>query len=442
MPPGAAILMRGLGMRGTGRYIKNRKRGSKESGAYDRPKVFWHDGDGDNCPVPPQFSGDERFGIPPYITDGDTALATFKYLENPSRSSGGLPEDYLWRLFEYERSQWARQGFISPYKKYRDRAARDVLEFTLWRHWHPNQEDVEVGMNEDDDQRYGRPHDFINDEPQPYGRLPRGHGYDDHRPDQEQYRQRRSAASYNRPPYRKRGRVDHRDPRNCPPYPRYGINQVRRGAHRPPLERFEVRRDRHQRRYSTPGGFQGPKGRTPYSEYDIPRNRAQQRPFGPPIRDYCVPARERGGSRVYGGYEPQREEIPAFIPPDLRRYPHGLDYEHDEDEDEEEAGSQYSNQSFVRNRRHRHRRPPSPRIIYESLPPYYGRPRGHGRHEDDIDDEFVDGLFHGRGAHMGRGRRPYSIGREAGRFRMGRRSYDDEGLDYGFSGDEDDDDDF
>lgn len=408
MPPGASILMRGLGMRGTSRYIKNKKRGTKDPGAYDRPTVFCHDGV--NYPVPPEFRGDEQFEIPPYMTDEDTAMAYDKYLENPLRSSEGLSQDYAWRLFEHERSKWARQGFISPYKDYRSRVARDDLEFRLWRYWHPKREEIKERINEGYDDLYG---------------------YGDRGRDQDPYRRPRDAVNYKPPPLRRRGLVDHRDPKNCPPYPAYGINEGRRGTYRRPRERFEARRDRNPREYSTARTTQGRRG------------------AGRPFYSAYVPTRGRERSRVHDGYGPRREEIPAFIPRDFHHHRHGLDFEaDDDDEDEEDARSQQSHQSFIRHRPRRHR-PLPPHIVYPRAPPYYGRPLGqggrrHGRHEDDddIDDVLADELFRGRGAHMGHRRHPFSMGREGGRFRMGRRGYEDEGLDYGFSGDEDDEFDF
>ena len=388
MPPGASILMRGLGMRGTSRYIKNKKRGTENPGAYDRPTVLNHDGDGDSYSVPPGFRGDGQFGFPPYTPDEGTTMASKKSL----RSSEGLSEDYVWRLFEHERSKWARQGFISPYKDYRSRAARDDLEFRLWRHWHPEREKIKKWMNEEDDKRYGRPHDPINNDPRSYGGLPGGYGYDDRGHDQEPYRQRRGAVNYKRPSHHRRGLVDHRDPRNCPPYPPARTTQGPRDTRSPP-----------------------------YPEY--------------------VPTRGQGHSRVYAEYDPRGEEIPAFFPRDLRHHRHGPDYEAYEDKENEDTESQQSLQSFIRDR-DRRRRPLSPQIIYPRAPPYYGRRLGHrrrhGRHENNIDEELANELFRGRGAYMDHGRHAYGIEREGGRFGMGRRNYEDERLDYGFSAGEDD----
>ena len=144
------------------------------------------------------------------------------------------------------------------------------------------------------------------------------------------------------------------------------------------------------------------------------------------------PSRHRGRKFVRmpprrhpGIYNDWDEDEPAFIP----RLPYGREEEEEEDDEEgEETRSQRSTESYVR-------LPLSPRILYASLPPPHGHSLGRGRHENDTDDEDGEQFRLRRGGFLGRRKVPYGIGRDGGRFRIGRRSFEDEGL---FSGDQDD----
>lgn len=146
-------------------------------------------------------------------------------------------------------------------------------------------------------------------------------------------------------------------------------------------------------------------------------------------------------------------ERPYFTPRIPRHLPHRPhneedDYEeeeeeeiYDDDDDEDNIRSQQSKDSFVRSRISAHRL--SPHFIYPNPAPYYGRPLGHshrhGRHETDTDDEDnEDQQFRKRGGFLDRRGRPYGIGRDRAYLIRRRRSYEDEGLDCDFSGDEHD----
>ena len=329
------------------------------------------------------------------MTGRDRALVTTNNLDSPLGSSDGLPADYVERLFEYERSQWRRQGFISPYNNDRPRAARDKLEFLLWLHWHPDRRVLQKKLDERYDEEYDRSYVPISDGAQLRGGPPRGNRHDDRRHDQEQYRQRRGAIIYKRPTYRVRGLLDHRDPRYRPPYPAYGINEFQRDTNRPPRGTHKVPRNRHPKRYPVPRKIQGSRGtvRPRHHAYGILRSRASQSLFGQPSRDYSVSGRRTRYPQIYDGYESRGVERPSFtprIPLHLPHRPHNEedDYEEeeeeeeeiyddddDDDDDEDNIRSQQSNDSFVRSRISAHRL--SPHFIYPNPAPYYGRPLGH-----------------------------------------------------------------
>ncbi|CAF9911744.1 hypothetical protein IMSHALPRED_010562 [Imshaugia aleurites] len=147
--------------------------------------------------------------------------------------------------------------------------------------------------------------------------------------------------------------------------------------------------------------------------------------------DHLRPPRPGRRPRIFDDYN-TRDAGRPFLP--NRAFP-GREEDEDE-EDEEDFRSQSSNHSFVRTRL-------SPDIVYPLPPPYHGRPlrttRRAGRYDHDTDgeDEDVDEHFRRRGAHMGRRRASFGLGRE--RFLGGgRRDYEDDGLGHTFGGDEDD----
>lgn len=146
MPPGANLLMRGLGMREIDRQIKNHRRGRRDSNKYDRPKAVSHNRHGGNHPMPLGDHGNRNIEFPPYMTDEDIALLGGRYIDDYDGSLGGLSDDPVWRLFEYDRSRLRRQGHISPYKHVRGREARDGLEFADWLRSRPDRERLEAIM--------------------------------------------------------------------------------------------------------------------------------------------------------------------------------------------------------------------------------------------------------------------------------------------------------
>ena len=141
MPPGASLLMRGLGMR---EIDRQHKRGRTDLRKYDRPKTSSHDRHGGNYPVPLGVHGNRNIEFPPYMTDEDIALLGDRYIDRYDGSLGGLSDDYVWRRFEFDRSQLRRQGHISPYKHVRSREARDRLEFQDWLRSQPDREMLEA----------------------------------------------------------------------------------------------------------------------------------------------------------------------------------------------------------------------------------------------------------------------------------------------------------
>ena len=143
MPPGASLLMRGLGMREMDRNIKNNKRGRKDFDKYDRPKPLSHNRHGGDYPIPPGIHDNRNIDFAPYMTDEEIALLGGRYLDRHQGSLGGLSDDPVWRLFEWERSQQRRQGYISPFKNVQGRKARERLEFEDWLRSRPDREELE-----------------------------------------------------------------------------------------------------------------------------------------------------------------------------------------------------------------------------------------------------------------------------------------------------------
>ena len=423
-------------MREMNRYIKDQNRARNYSGNYNRPKFFLHNGV--NYPVPPDLHSDKPFHVLPPLGFEPNPV-TRKYLADPRRNSEGLAKDYDKRLFEYDRSMWSRQGFISPYENVRGRTTRDDLEFALWHHWHPNQEGIEERMDLESNEGYYRSFPYIDNNARLRGRPPGGTKHAYHRNHQDLYQSRRRADGYNRPRYRQRGSVDIRDPKNRPPYPRHEINSVQTGAHGLPSTIYQPIGRRHSQRYPT--GIRLP---NPRDVNHLQHPLHEIRGYGEPPQRPDHPVMDHHGRRprgqnpfIYDGYDIQDDTRPVFLPPPPRIHPyhHLNDDDEDEDEDEEDIRSQHSTGSYTRGR-------PPPHIVWPGLPPYHGRPLGHsrrtGRHEYDINDEEDDELFRRSGGYMRRRRGRYGIGREGGRVRVGLRGYDGEGLDYGFSGDEDD----
>lgn len=414
--------MKNAAMREKSRRFKNKQRRSRDSRSYDRPQIVFFDGK--NFELDPTLYGERPVSVHPH--------SRLKSLlqnnpESPDWVPDGLAEDPIYRRFDYDRAQWRRQGFTSPYRNVSDRKARYENEFNLWLYWHPHQERFEEELYLRHEARSGRPGDHRNRGNDKYweGKLPmtgRGAVYGR---GQRRYPGQRFDHDQGRRSHRGHQTVDIRDPRNRPP---------------PPTEIHEVLGDGE---YEVPGGRDGPPrivhgipiGRDLPSyhgagAYDVSGDRAMQRQLR---HGNHLPRRGGGHLRVYDGYVSEDPDEPTFIPRRTGLYPHGED---GGGEEEEDTTSQHSNRSFVRSRI-------SPQIIFPNLHPYHGRPLEHRRrnahHQDDTDDEDEDEHIRRRGGNIERRRGLHGVGRERGHWRPGRRSYEDERLDYGFSGDEDDD---
>ena len=433
------MLMKGLGMREIDRYIKDEQKGRNYSGKYNRPKFFSHNGI--NYPLPPELYNDKPYHIHDYEDYG----VTQKYLDEPGRSSEGLAKNPLTRQFEHDRSQWPRQGFTSPFKDVRGRALRDEGEFKLWCYWHPHRERIEEIMDDEFDEGYNREYNHIGGNRRQRSRPP-GIIRNAHRKvSLEPHRQRRDLAIYNRPSHRQHGSIDIRDPKNRPPYPTSGINSIQIGTADLPSSIHQRARGRHPQRY--PAGIRVPGSRDtnhpPHPAYGIRGG------YGEPPGRLSPHIMDNRRHRLRGrrplmcddDYEIQDEGRPEFVYPGIHRHP-ALHRHHPfttDDEDEEDTHSHHSTRSYQR-----HRRGLSPRIVYSSLPPYYGRHLGHSRRTDphefviDAEDEDDNELLRRSGRYVRPGRGHYGIGseRERGCVRVGRRGYDGDDLDYEFSGDE------
>lgn len=385
MPPGASLIMRGIGMRQIDREMKDHNRGRAEPGKYDRPKVFYQD---DHYYYVPRGTrgtrGHGNFETPPYMNDE----AFNKHRGN----SAGLSGDPVTREFQYDRSLWSRRGYTSPFKYNRSRSERNRLEFELWLYHHPRRESVvrRISKMDPDDPRL---------------RRPSGH--------------------------HQRGWVDIRDPRYCPPYSaHYHDREDRGGRIGPPHWASIGGRDTHPPHH--PG-------------FDVPRHKKRRESFGEPFGGYYPPNRGRGPSHIPPYYDPRADGGDMFAPPIDSRHPRHYPprhpgpyedpYNFDFDFDSDISSQSSSTDSFDRPPHHR-RRHPSPHIVYPNPPPYYGGPlrdshrhgRRHKSYLDDEDDE--DEMYRGRGT--------FGHGRHGGRFRSGRRGFERGDGEYGFSGDEDD----
>ena len=444
MPPGASMLMKGLGMRGTDRHIKNLNRRRGDLDNFNRPRPFLHTRDGGNHPMPLGDHGNGNFGFPPYMTDEDIALVGTRYLDRHQATSAGVPDSYVWRRFEHERSVWRRLGYVSPYKDIRGRAARDEREFGLWLRWHPGREELKRRLREEVSQRYVWPCNRIYDDLQQRSSLTGALKNSGFRYDQDLYRQRRVATSHKRPPHRQNRFIDIRDPRYRPPYPEYDMNRIQRRTDRPPFQTISGRRDRHPTRHPAATTFPIPRPtrRPPNPIHGIPGNGVRQGPFTQPIRGFYLPTRHRRPHpTIYPDLDPRKRHRDLFVPRYHRPHRQYVNQE-DEDDLEEEEGdlsSQHSTGSFIR-------RPPSPRIVYQVPTPHHGRPLRHDRHEtytddeDEEDDEDAEELFRRGGGYVGHRRASFGLRYDAGgRFKRESGGYRQRGgLEYGFSGDEGD----
>lgn len=158
MPPGASLLMRGLGMRTTERPIKNKKRGRGDLEKFNRPTPFLHDGDGGIYPVPLGAHGNRDLEYPPFMTDEEIALLPAGYLDGYQGSLGGLSDNYVQSLFEYERSRARRQGrWVSGRSDVRPGLKRDRLEFDHWLSRRPDRDFLETVMAGDASRGYVSP---------------------------------------------------------------------------------------------------------------------------------------------------------------------------------------------------------------------------------------------------------------------------------------------
>lgn len=431
MPPGASLLMKGLGMREIDRHIKGEKKGRKYSGEYDRPKWFFHDGV--NYRVPPEYHSNVPCTSDPVDDYGMLSPETQKYLDKPGRSSEGLGKDPVRGTFELDRSQWRSLGFISPYEGVQGRIERDQKEYVFWL-FH-NRERVEEMMNQDFDER-DWPYNYLANHAQrrrsPLRVIEHAHRRNPRTPHE---RHDRFARIDNRPHHRAHGSFDPRDPKNRPPVPPNARNFIPRVTNRLSSSLYRNAGSRHPHQYPT--DIRLPSSRTnraSYPAYGIYGYGERPGRLGPHIVDNRG-HRLRGRNPFINGDELQDEGRPEFITPHrgFRRQPrihrphHFLDDDEDEDEDEEDVRSQFSTRSYTR-----HRDNLSPEIMYPHIGPHHGRPLGlHHNYEFDDEDE----LYRPIGEYVRRRRDPYGIG--IGRVRDGRRGYGREDLDYDFSDDED-----
>ena len=394
-------------MRDALKHSKKSQRGSRNVGSYNRPRnITTHDGE--NIPLHPAL-----YGETPAVLEPDSRLK-FSLCNDPARRdwvSDGQPRDHTQRIFEYAR-ELLRQESASLHKHKLGRKARGKAGS---RHWIERLSEHELSeeMRRRSDPRYW-PGDHRNGchDDYPFNRLPGANGRQTHgrgqQPPWQRYKIDQGRTSRHRD---RNGKM--RDPRNIPLLP--------------PLENAI---------YLTGGTckIRGERGSPPRRVHGIPvsanylpnfrsgrhrphRGRTQQGPYGRHGVEH-IPRTHPG---FYTGFDPlDDEDLPALIP----RHLFGREDYEDDDDDEDDTLSQYAAQSFVR-------LPESPQIINASLPP-----RHNGRHEPDTDDEDDDEVRE-RFGFMGRGRNPYGMGREGGRFGTRRRGYEDEDL----FRDEDDDDD-
>ena len=427
------------------KYTKDQERGRKDYEKFNRPRFFSHDDDGENYLVPRQLHGDKTARLSSHLGRNATSVEG-KYLSDPWRSLGGLTGSYVDRLFEYERTQWPRSGFISPYKNDRGREERDANEFTLWLYWHPHGEKVLKRMDEEYCQGYDSPYYGIDDLRRRSG-LPVGTGT--HRHHQQRDRQRRGPGTFNRPAYRRSGPIDHQDPRYRPPDPVCDMMVVREATNRSPNNHPAVHRRQQNQRHPVVGRSREARDATHprHLAHRNPSRRAQpqlsQRPLGAPRRSWPSldtqsifadhDPREEGRAAYHYGLHPHQHH------PLRDRYEYGD--EHDEFDDEN--SSHCSSTSYIRERLR------SPNIVPASLPPYTARAGRHSRHNDrynydanfgtDGDDDDDEPFHRRRGGRTGRRSGLYEIRREGPRVRVGPRGYEREGWELGFGdGDEED----
>lgn len=418
MPPGANLLMRGLGMRTTEKHIKNKKRGRGDLDDYNRPSPMLRDGDGGIYPMPLGAHGNGDFEFPPYMTDEEIALLPARYLDGHQGSLGGLSDDYVWSLFEYERSQSRRQGHPSRYGHVQGRKVRDNLEFEEWLRNHRDREKLENIMARDHGREYVSPINNICNDSQPRSRLTSESGDSRFIYDWEPDSRRRGDRSHKRPQSHRHGFFDIGNPGQRQPHPGYEMHGVPRGGRRPPLGAFPDYRDLHPHRHPATGAVHTPRGsgRRPNHAHGSPGNHARHVPFDRPLGEFRLPKHARSHHPNYPDFDPRSRRRNHHQFP-----PHGANDqdEHQPDldlEEHDDASSLGSTHSFIR-------RPPSPRIVYSHLPPYYGNPLHHD------DEDGVDRLFGRRGDRRDGGHVRFGPGPR----RRGR------GGDVGFSGDEDED---
>ena len=140
-------------MRDLDRSIKSEKRRHGAPDKFDRPRPFTNrDGRHYSMPLGVHGNGDLEFSSP--MTNEDIALLDTRYLDRYQGSLGGLPDDYVQRLFEHEMSLLRDQGFISPYRHVKGRHKRDKLAFNSWLRSHPDQVRLEEIMARDPSRRY------------------------------------------------------------------------------------------------------------------------------------------------------------------------------------------------------------------------------------------------------------------------------------------------
>ena len=140
-------------MREIDRHSKNQKRGRRDPDKYDRPKAPSHNRHDYLMSLGVGVDGNGNMKFP--LFQGN------RYLDGDHGSLGGLSDDYVWRLFEWERSQQRRRGYTSLFKHVRGREARDRLEFEDWLRWHPQRERLEAFMARDHNRGWVGPNDHI-----------------------------------------------------------------------------------------------------------------------------------------------------------------------------------------------------------------------------------------------------------------------------------------
>ena len=399
MAPGAGILMKAMGLGG----IESARRGRADSMSYNRPKPIWCTEDGDYYAMP-QHSRHKKFRNTPFMTKEEIALLNSGYLDNRRRHSEGLSGTYISQLFDYDREQWPRFGFTSPYKDDHGRGAKYRRDFNLWFFHHPRKREVKKRMEKDYSRGLGWPWDHV-----------RGSNT------QTSHRHRRS--------------IDFRDRRYQPPYPseyKYGpskglTRRARNGhqqSHNPiifPDSRFgNLHPPTGSRGHKTRHGLDPHSGRKGHPQFPILQD---PRTGGPTI---FIPHNHHQGHHRH--------------PNNIHDYENDGEYEDESDSDDDSDDSDDDDHSYSTAQSYVRIRDPSSPFVVSGFSPVDGRPLGHHHHHhhsrrhgrrhnksfthDSDEDDDSDNVL-GRRGRMGH--------RHGARFGPGGGG----DLDYVLSGDED-----